>query len=78
MPRLADNLAKAPRILYHPQRGWPNYFQYHYTVSNPYPVGQKAEYVFAEADSSSYARFHQTYHPCSAKWRKSWAIMTFF
>ncbi|MEZ4712826.1 MAG: hypothetical protein R3A44_36900 [Caldilineaceae bacterium] len=44
-----------------------NYFQYHYTVSNPYPVGQKDEYVFAEADSSSYARFHQTYHPLFRK-----------
>jgi class 3 adenylate cyclase len=39
------------------------YLQYHYIVQNPFPSGDRDEYVVAEGDSSSYQPAHQQHHP---------------
>lgn len=50
-------------VLYRPRRNVTNYFQYHFIVNNPYPVGSKEGLVESELDSTFYNRFHKFYHP---------------
>lgn len=50
-------------ILYRPRRSVTNYFQYHYVVNNPFPIGRKEGMVESEDDSTFYSRFHKFYHP---------------
>lgn len=50
-------------ILYRPRRSVTNYFQYHYIVDNPFPIGSKEGMVESENDSTFYGRFHKFYHP---------------
>ena len=54
---------KALSVLYRPRRNITNYFQYHYIVDNPYPLGDKEELIESEQDSTFYNRFHKFYHP---------------
>ncbi len=63
-PRLAKSFDNMPlSILYRPRRTVASYFQYHYLVNNPFPVGQKDELAISDGDTTIYNRFHQFYHP---------------
>ncbi len=50
-------------ILYRPRRNVTSYFQYHYLVDNPYPMGSKEGMTESEHDTTFYSRFHKFYHP---------------
>ncbi len=64
LSRLSDNLGEpALSVLYRPRRPVANYFQYHYIVNNPFPIGEKEKMAASENDSTIYNRFHQFYHP---------------
>ena len=64
MPRLAAAFDEPPlAVLYRPRRTVASYFQYHYVVNNPFPLGQKDEMAESAEDTTIYNRFHQFYHP---------------
>ena len=64
VPQLAKSVEDMPlSILYRPRRSVASYFQYHYIVSNPFPIGQKDEMALSEGDTTIYNRFHQFYQP---------------
>lgn len=64
LPRLGENINETPpTVLYRSRRPVANYFQYHYIVDNPYPVGQRDEMDSSPQDTTIYNRFHQFYHP---------------
>lgn len=64
VPRLAKSFEDMPlSILYRPRRSVASYFQYHYIVNNPFPLGQKDELAISEGDTTIYNRFHQFYQP---------------
>ena len=50
-------------VVFRPRRNITNYFQYHYIVDNPYPLGGKEELIESKQDSTFYNRFHKFYHP---------------
>ena len=50
-------------VLYRPKRNVASYFQYHYMVGNPFPIGQKDEMAVSDGDTTIYNRFHEFYHP---------------
>jgi len=63
--KLAENsVSDTPPLaaLYRPKRSVANYFQYHYLINNPYPLGQRDLLTNSEADNTIYSKFHRFYH----------------
>jgi len=64
VPKIASSTTNTPlSILYQPSRAAARYFQYHYLVNNPYPIGSKDVLVESKGDTTIYNRFHKFYHP---------------
>ncbi len=64
----SDKLAEAAEdtpmpIMFEPKRSVVSYFQYHYVVKNPYPLGEKDQLTQSKDELTIYSRFHRFYHP---------------
>ena len=64
VPKIASSSTRTPlSILYQPSRTTARYFQYHYLVNSPFPLGSKDGLVESKEDTTIYNRFHKFYHP---------------
>ncbi len=64
VPKIVSNSTNTPlSVLYQPNRSAARYFQYHYLVNSPYPLGEKDGLVESKDDATIYNRFHKFYHP---------------
>jgi len=68
LPGLDKNVEGTPVLeQYLPTRPSERYLQYHYTVANPHPYGEKQNLNEAAADASTYGRTHADLHKFFAR-----------
>jgi len=77
--KLGTNRESTPlSIMFEPKHAVANYFQYHYLVSNPFPVESKDMMSSSETDQTVYSKFHRFYQPLFRRLLKEFNLYDIF